>query len=151
MWFKARILYVGTEEVSDSCSELEPCCYEVVRTGSLEEALRLARSAYFNLYLVSQGTFEDSGQEFCRRVRSFDQNTPILLSLEPAIKLDKQISRLAGAQECLHKSAEPWELEQAIVRLVSQAESKRLEALSRAQLGAPRPERQKNSVLRTVA
>lgn len=152
MWFKARILCVGAEGTCDYSSALEPCCYEVIRAGTLEEGLRLARSASFDLYLISQGAFEGAGREFCRAVRSFDQNTPILLSVESAIRLHKQMTRRAGAQECIHKSAELWEIEQAIVRLVSQAESKRQERLRRAQLGAPRPERsRKDSVLRTVA
>ena len=152
MWFKARILCVGAEGTKDYGSALEPCCYEVIRAGTLDEALRLAKGAYFNLYLISQGTFESSGREFCRRVRTFDQNTPILFSVESAISVDKQVTKRAGGQECIHKSAELWELEQSIVRLISQAEAKRQERLRREQSRAPRPERsRKDSVLRTVA
>lgn len=152
MWFKARILCVGAEGTSDYGSALEPCCYEVTRAGTLDEGIRLAGSAAFHLYLISQSSFESSGREFCRRVRTFDQNTPILLSVESAMRLDEQMTRSAGALECIYKSAELWELEQAIVRLISQAESKRQEHLRTVQLGAPRAVRaRKDSVLRTVA
>ena len=42
MWFTARILFVGAEGSNDYGSALEPCCYEVIQAGTLDEALRLA-------------------------------------------------------------------------------------------------------------
>jgi len=116
-----KILLVGSEETCDRRWTLEPCCYEVTRASTLAEGLKLARNSYFDLYLVTQCAFESVGIMFCRQVRAFNSYTPILLS------------KLAGESEknemtglgYIAGSAESWEVEQAIVRLLDKTQAKK--------------------------
>jgi hypothetical protein len=127
-----RILYVGDPGVM-SARDLPSCCYEVIRTSSLQEAIRAASSSYFDLYLVGRCPSERAGAEFCCKVRAFDPNTPVLCCSGVECK---------DTQEHPARSTPLWELEDAIARLLGQAEAKKRERMraSRhaAALGTPR-------------
>jgi len=117
-----KILLVGSEETSDRRWTFEPCCYEVTRASTPAEGLRLARNSYFDLYLVTQCAFESVGIMFCRQVRAFNSYTPILL---PKLAGESERNEITGSGIVGYfaGSAESWEVEQAIVRLLSKAQA----------------------------
>ena len=114
---------VGSEESCDRRWTLEPCCYEVTRASTLAEGLKLARSSYFDLYLVTQCAFESAGTMFCRQVRTFNSYTPILLCAKLAGESERTEATGSGGVGYFAGSAESWEVEQAIVRLLSKAQA----------------------------
>ena len=137
MSFRRQILYLVPSGVSDCSWALEPCCFNLLRARTVEEALALASTAAFDLYLVSRRGLKDSGAEFCRKIRSFDQDTPILLSLEPPLSGEDFAPSQDCAREAIRCSADAWEIEEALIRLISQAESRRRVRI-RASLNCPR-------------
>ena len=123
MSFKRRILFIGEScESLDKVPPFEPCCYEVISAMTLREGLSAATSSYFDLYLVASCICEGKGFEFGRRVRRFDTSTPILCYT--AVQCGGKATLEAGVQGCQFK-ADAWEIEEATVRLIAQAESKK--------------------------
>lgn len=95
--------------------------FEVVCTDSPEEALRLARSDSFNLYLIDNWLPGLSGEELTRRIREFDSETPILFYSGAAQESDKERARASGAQGYLVKPAGVDELVNEVARLIAEA------------------------------
>lgn len=96
--------------------------YEVEAASTIADGLRLARASRFDLYLLS-GRFPDgSGVEMCRRIRRFDQSTPILFYSASAYEADRQSGISAGAQAYLNKPGDVFELVNIITRLIDQKE-----------------------------
>jgi DNA-binding response OmpR family regulator len=133
-----RVLLVGSEETCDRTWTLEPCCFEVTRAGTLADGLRLARNSYFDLYLVNQCTFESTGIKFCRQVRAFNTYTPILLCSKVAGESERDEILGSGALGYFANSAESWEVEQAIVRLLSKAQATKQKVPKATQSSAAR-------------
>jgi len=119
-----RILLVDDD--GETCAAmavmLEPSGYEVVPACTLAEALSLAESGFFDLYLLDQKFPEGSGLELCRRIRQFDAETPILFYSALGRSVDKQMAMAAGAQGYLKKPASLDVLEVTISHLIDVAE-----------------------------
>ncbi|MDX6501480.1 MAG: hypothetical protein QOG23_4740 [Blastocatellia bacterium] len=64
--------------------------YKVIAAANLEDALRLARTNQFDLYLIDNWISGGSGIELCRKLREFDAWTPILFYSGAALERDKQ-------------------------------------------------------------
>jgi len=120
-----HILYVEDDE---DTRELVKCVMtmnncKVIAAADWEDALRLARTIHFDLYLIDNWMSGGSGIELCRKLREFDSCTPILFYSGAAFETDKQQAFAAGAQGYLVKPAGPDELIAEVNRIVSASRS----------------------------
>jgi len=118
-----RILYAeddaDTRELVTVILENQNCM--VVATESHYEALRLARSEQFDLYLIDNWMPGISGVMLCEQLREFDQHTPVLFYSGAAYETDKQRALSSGAQGYLVKPVDGDELVAEVLRLISDA------------------------------
>lgn len=102
---KRRILCVDDEE--DTCSMLVTLLgqenYEVAAVKTVSEALDLARSESFNLYILDEWFPREAGLGLCRKIREFDPHTPIIFYSGAAFDSDKEEALYAGAQAFVAK------------------------------------------------
>ncbi|HMJ26496.1 MAG TPA: response regulator [Pyrinomonadaceae bacterium] len=120
-----HILYVEDDE---DTRELVKCVMamnncKVIAAAGWEDALRVARTIHFDLYLIDNWMSGSSGIELCRKLREFDSCTPILFYSGAAFESDKQQAFAAGAQGYLVKPAGPDELIAEVNRIVSASRS----------------------------
>ena len=119
------ILYVeddeDTRELVECVMTMNNC--KVIAAADWEDALRLARTIHFDLYLIDNWMSGGSGIELCRKLREFDNCTPILFYSGAAFETDKQRAFAAGAQGYLVKPAGPDELIAEVNRIVSASRS----------------------------
>ena len=54
---------------------LKPFGYEVTTVNDLNSGLRIARTADYDLYLITYKLTEGTGIEFCEKLREFDRQT----------------------------------------------------------------------------
>jgi DNA-binding response OmpR family regulator len=117
----ARILYTeddpDTRELITFVLNQSNC--EVAATASQEQALALARSVAFDLYLLDSWLPGLSGTDLCKRLREFDQTTPILFYSGAAYDEDKELALACGAQAYLTKPANPEDLIAEVLRLTA--------------------------------
>ena len=90
--------------------------FEVVCTERGDEALELARSQTFDLYLIDSWMPGLSGTELVVKLREFDLRTPILFY--SGNETDREVARLAGAQGYLLKPVASDDLIAEIDRLI---------------------------------
>lgn len=107
-----RVLYI---EDHDDTRELvtlvlEQKSIEVVTGSTIETAITLAGSQYFDLYLLDSWLPDGSGLDLCRRIREFDKATPILFYSAAAYEIDRDQAINSGAQAYLIKPSQPSEL-----------------------------------------
>ena len=102
--------------------------YEVLCADNAEQAITLAKSQSFDLFLVDSRLPNSSGPILTRKIREFDTTTPILFYSGAAYEADKQNARNAGAQGYLVKPVENEELVAEVIRLI--AESKVVKPIS---------------------
>jgi DNA-binding response OmpR family regulator len=118
-----RILYVEDDEDTRELVTCVPAMhnYEVVAAENCDDALMLARSNEFDLYLVDNWMAECSGVDLCKKLREFDPRKPILFYSGAAYERDKQQAFTAGAQGYLVKPVDNDELIQQVALLISAA------------------------------
>jgi two-component system, OmpR family, alkaline phosphatase synthesis response regulator PhoP len=119
-FLKGRILY--TEDDLD-CRHmvvftLEQSGYEVTCVDSGGEALSLAKTQHFDLFLVDNWLPGLTGPELTRHIREFNQTTPILFYSGAAYEDDKQTALAAGAQGYLVKPIGIERLTEEVERLI---------------------------------
>ena len=119
-FLKGRILY--TEDDLD-CREmvlftLRQSGYEVTCVDSGTEALSLAKSEPFDLFLVDNWMPGLAGPELTAHIREFNQTTPILFYSGAAFENDKQTALAAGAQGYLVKPIGIERLVEEVDRLI---------------------------------
>ena len=102
--------------------------YEVVAAANYDDALRLARTNNFDLYVIDNWISGGSGIDLCKKLRELDTWTPILFYSGAAFERDKQQAFAAGAQGYLVKPAGPDELIGEVARIVSAASRTRAAA-----------------------
>jgi len=85
------------------------------------EAIALAKSESFDLYLVDNWMPGLTGPELTRKLREFDLKTPILFYSAAAFESDKEDARLAGAQGYLVKPVGFSELASEVGRLIAES------------------------------
>ena len=95
--------------------------YEVVSAESYDDALLMARTNQFDLYLIDNWMSGGSGIDLCKKLREFDPWTPILFYSGAAYERDKQQALDAGAQGYLVKPVDYDELIEEISRIISEA------------------------------
>ena len=96
---RPRVLYVDDDEDSREMLRmlLESCSIETKAVGTAEEALSAIQAEYFDLYLLDGWLPDLDGFELCRKMRSYDSNTPILFFSGAGCEADKKMGREAGA------------------------------------------------------
>ena len=128
---KGRILCteddVDTRELIDFV--LTRSGYEVVCSASSGQAIELAKTQNFDLYLVDNWMPGFSGTELTEKLRQFDLTTPVLFYSGAAYDTDREAARVSGAQGYLVKPADGDQLIGEVGRLI--AESKK-NSLSRS-------------------
>lgn len=95
--------------------------FEVIGAQSADQALDLAKTQYFDLYLVDNWMPGLSGIELCKKLREFDVETPILFYSGAAYETDKENARLSGAQGYLVKPVDSNDLVTEVFRLIAEA------------------------------
>ena len=95
--------------------------YEVVCAESAAEALELARTQTFALFLMDNWMPGMSGPHLCEAIREFNIKTPILFYSGAAYETDKEAARLAGAQGYLVKPVETDDFFAEVARLIAQS------------------------------
>jgi DNA-binding response OmpR family regulator len=99
---------------------LEQDGYEAVAAGTVAEAIELARSDGFDLYLIDRWLPDGEGIELCRMIRTFDSTTPIVFLTADARETTRAQAMAAGAQGYMVKPGEPGQLEQIVGSLTLQ-------------------------------
>jgi two-component system response regulator VanR len=95
--------------------------FEVIGTQSADQALDLAKTQHFDLYLVDNWMPGLSGIELCIKLREFDVKTPILFYSGAAYETDKENARLSGAQGYLVKPVDSDDLVTEVFRLIAES------------------------------
>lgn len=117
---RARLLYV--EDHSDTLElvsfVLRENGFEVVTVADPVEAIRLAQTERFDVYILDNWMEGMSGIELCTRLREFDSTTPILFFSGAARDQDKQNAIDCGAQAYLVKPSSPDALMAEIRKLI---------------------------------
>ncbi|HXD33739.1 MAG TPA: response regulator [Pyrinomonadaceae bacterium] len=120
-YLDARILYAeddaDTRELVTVIFESQNC--QVIATEICDEALCLARTERFDLYLIDNWLPGCSGVSLCEQLREFDQHTPVLFYSAAAYEADRERAFLSGAQGYLVKPVDGEELVAAVFRLIS--------------------------------
>ena len=118
-----HILYVEDDEDTRELVTyvLANSQFTVVAAANGDEALKLARTNNFDLYVIDNWMSGGSGIDLCKKLREFDTWTPILFYSGAAFERDKQQAFAAGAQGYLVKPAGPDELTAEVIRIVSAA------------------------------
>ena len=93
---------------------LQTAGFRVSTTDNAATALQLALSERFDAFLFDYWMPELTGLELCRRIRAFDQNTPILICSGDATQADKEAAVSAGAQGYVNKPFNANDLTRAV-------------------------------------
>ena len=102
------------------CALLEPLNFELRLAGTVSEGLEFARSEEFDLYLVADDLAEGTGIELCRRLREFDEETPILFWSAFVRESDREEAMSAGANAFLKKPEDFYDLLMTVYQLIDQ-------------------------------
>jgi CheY-like chemotaxis protein len=128
-----RILCVDDNQ--DACELLSIILgaegYQVETTKSVADALRLAHSRKYDLYIFDSWLPDGSGLELCRQIRVQDHNTPIVFYSAAVYPQDQQKAMEAGAQAYITKPDTSLELTPTVERLLNLT-GKHLPATSKA-------------------
>ncbi len=121
---KGRILCteddVDTRELIDFV--LTQYGYEVVCSNNVQ-AVELAKTQKFDLYLVDNWMPGLSGTDLTEKLRQFDQNTPVLFYSGAAYEADREAARVSGAQGYLVKPADSDQLVAEVTRLIAESKT----------------------------
>jgi DNA-binding response OmpR family regulator len=117
---QCRILIV--EDHADTRDLLEfvftDCNYVVKTAATVSEAIKLVNAEDFSVMMFDSRLPDGSGLELCRRVRQFNQTTPIVFCSALAYEADKQGALDAGAQTYLIKPLDLSELLRSVDQLI---------------------------------
>src|ERR1051325_741056 len=110
--YSGRVLYIEDHEDTRELVTLvlEQKCIEVVTGTTIKSGVALAGSEAFDLYLLDSWLPDGSGIELCRKIREFDQETPIVFYSAAAYEIDRAEAIRSGAQAYLIKPSHPSEL-----------------------------------------
>ena len=125
-----QILIVDDD--ADTCEMiryvLEQSGWEVTTAGTIADALRLAETRWFDLYLLDNWLPDGAGIDLCKHFSALHPASPILFCSGAAQASDIQAARSAGAAEYLVKPCDPDELRNIILRLFSKKDRDRLKS-----------------------
>src|ERR1700750_203974 len=92
-----------------------------ILADNTDQALYLAQTNSFDLYLLDNWIVGGSGIVLCKKLRELDSTTPILFYSGAAYERDKQEAFASGAQAYLVKPVDIDELVETVRRLIVQA------------------------------
>jgi len=122
---KGRILctedHVDTRELIEIV--LTQFGYEVVCSASNVQAIDLAKTQKFDLYLVDNWMPSLSGTGLTEKIRQFDLKTPVLFYSGAAYETDREAARVSGAQGYLVKPADGDQLVAEVTRLIAESKT----------------------------
>ena len=95
--------------------------YEVVVATTVEEALRLAKSETFDLYVLDKRLPDGSGLELCRKLNDVTPGVPCIFYTGDAYELHRQQAFEAGADGYVSKP-DVEALIEAVHKLLSENE-----------------------------
>ena len=75
----------------------------------------------YDLYLLDSWLPDGSGLDLCRKIREFDEHTPILFYSAAAYEIDRELALNSGAQGYLTKPTLNTELCDLVSRLINRA------------------------------
>ena len=121
--FKCRILYVDDHEDSAEMLRLllAPMDYEVKSALTAAEALQLARSESFDLYVLDKRLPDGSGLEVCRQLNELTPGVPCILYTGDAYEAHRREAVAAGANAYVSKP-DVEELLETVIRFLSESE-----------------------------
>lgn len=119
----AKILYVDNdyescEFVMDSFKQDEKNC-EVKAVTSVPQALTLIRHNPFDLYIFDYCLLEMTGAELCRKIRTEDRKTPVVIYSALYREVDRETAMNAGANAFVIKSDGFYNLSTTIRRFLN--------------------------------
>lgn len=102
---RRRILCVDDNEDNSSMLTvlLGLSSYDAVAAGSIEEALRLAQSESFDLYILDKRFPDGTGFALCQEIRRLHPETPVIFYSGDAYSSDRIEGLSAGAQDYVAK------------------------------------------------
>jgi DNA-binding response OmpR family regulator len=95
--------------------------YEVITGSTIESGVALAGAGEFDLYLLDSWLPDGSGLDLCKKIRQFDQTTPILFYSAAAYAADSDLALKCGAQGYLVKPSQPSELCDLVAELIERS------------------------------
>lgn len=119
-----RILYIEDHEDTRELVTLllGQRSYEVITGSTIARGVALAGAEKFDLYLLDSWLPDGSGLELCKRIRQFDQITPILFYSAAAYAADHDMAMKCGAQAYLVKPSPPSELCELVTDLIERSQ-----------------------------
>lgn len=123
MTAKCRVLYVDDHEDSAFMFQqlLALSDYEVTIAATMEQALRLAESEEFDLYVLDKRLPDGSGVDLCRRLNQISPDVAVIFYSGDAYELHRQEGLSAGASAYIPKPHID-ELVDAVHKLLSERE-----------------------------
>ena len=102
---KCRVLYVDDHDDSAEMLKLllAPMDYEVVAAGTLDEALELARTQQFDLYVLDRRLPDGSGIELCKQLHKMSPTVPCIFYTGDAYEVHRREAEEAGADAYVPK------------------------------------------------
>lgn len=95
--------------------------YEVVCTDSPEKSLAVIQAEKFDLCVIDNWMPGISGEDLCKKIRTFDSKTPILFYSGAGYQEDKDPAIKSGAQGYLVKPVIDDELVAEVARLIAES------------------------------
>jgi CheY-like chemotaxis protein len=120
---KCRILYVDDHEDSSEMLKLllAPMNYEVQAAHTVDNALKLARSVNFDLYVLDKRLPDGSGIELCKELSKLTPGVPCIFYTGDAYETHRQEAAAAGADAYISKP-DVEQLIETVHRLLSERE-----------------------------
>lgn len=121
---KPRILYLD-ENAEDSftlTTLLKLANYEPTTTNFACDALQIAQSDDFDLYILSRRFPVDSGAYLCQRLHEIAPQTPIIFLSEENGTSARQESIRSGSEEYIAKSRDAREILDAVRHVLAEKE-----------------------------
>jgi CheY-like chemotaxis protein len=94
--------------------QLDAAGFRVSTADNAAHVLRLVTTERFDVLVLDYWMPDVTGLELCRRIRTFDQSTPILICSGAVNEADKEAATLAGAQGYVAKPFNARDLIQAL-------------------------------------
>jgi len=120
---KCRILYVDDHEDSSEMFRLllSDSEYEVHTARTVKEAMQLARTHEFDLYVLDKRLPDGSGMELCGLLNQLSPGVPCIFYTGDAYEINRQEAMAAGADAYIPKP-DVEALIDAVYKLLSERE-----------------------------
>jgi len=117
---KAQVLCVNSQPSGHDTLTLilEGYDYSVISAHSAEEAISLAQTQHFDLYILDRLLPDGSEYELCQQIRNFDSHTPLIFYSTRDDQSGEERARAAGGQTHIRKPTYPKMLMQRISQVL---------------------------------